>query len=316
MLEPAGLVSPRPLPVNGSAHEELGPQTVLSFDVEEHWRIETAAGLDHGPERRAYYAGRVEPMVRWLLDELGRHGTRATFFILGELARQQPALVRAIHRAGHEVASHGWDHRRLHRLTPAQFREELRRSMDVLEQATGEAVAGFRAPTFSVVRETAWALDVLAEAGLTYDSSIYPVWHDRYGVPRAPLSPFRAAGPRHAILELPPATLDLAGMRLPAGGGGYFRLLPLFLIEWAVAQGHRRDGAPVTTLYFHPWEFDAEQARLPLGVMGRWRTYAGMARSRPRLTSLLARQRFVRAIDAARQLMRGARRLPTFNLAT
>ncbi len=315
MLDPVALAPLHGVAVSNGSQQGLAPQTVLTFDVEEHWRIEAAAGLVHGPERKSYYAARVGPAVRWLLDELARCGTRATFFILGELARQQPALVRMVHGAGHEVASHGWDHQRLHRLTPEQFREDLRRSKDALEHATGATVAGYRAPTFSVARGTAWALDVLVEEGFAYDSSIYPVWHDRYGVPGAPLSPFCASGRQHSILEMPPATLSLAGLRVPVGGGGYFRLLPLFLMEWAASQARRRSATPVTVLYFHPWEFDPEQDRLPLRPLGRWRTYAGLHSTRARFTNLVARHRFTRAIDVARLLTAQPQQLPAFALA-
>src|SRR5487761_1158885 len=168
------------------------PRLILSFDVEEHFRIEAASKLDVEPALQSHYSDRLEPSTRWLLDRLGEFEQRATFFVVGEIARQQPKLVRAIRQAGHEVASHSWDHRSVHRLTPATFREDVRKSMDALEQATGEAVRGYRAPTFSILRETAWAIDVLAELGLDYDSSIYPVRHDRYGVPAAPRGPFLA----------------------------------------------------------------------------------------------------------------------------
>jgi polysaccharide deacetylase family protein (PEP-CTERM system associated) len=290
-----------------------GLQVVLSFDVEEHFRIEAAAGLTVAPALQADYAARVTTATDWILRQLDDHGVRATFFVLGTVARDQPALVRALHRAGHEVACHGWDHRRLHHLTPASFRDDVRRSKDALEQLTGVPVLGYRAPTFSVVRGTAWAVDVLAELGLAYDSSVYPVWHDRYGVPEAPRWPFRVRGREHTLLELPPATLRLCGGHLPVGGGGYFRLLPLCLMEWALAQTARAGRPPVAVLYFHPWEFDPDQPRLSLRGLRRFRTYVGLARSRPRLQTLLERHRFVRAADVARQLPGGA--LPCFDLA-
>src|SRR5581483_7457642 len=141
----------------------------------------------------------------------------------------------------------------------------------------GRPVLGYRAPTFSVVKQTAWAIDTLVECGFAYDSSIFPVWHDRYGVPGAPRAPFRARGLDHEILELPPATLRLLGMNLPVGGGGYFRLLPLFFLKWALRQVRRRCDPAVATLYFHPWEFDPGQPRLPLGRLSRFRTYVGLS---------------------------------------
>jgi polysaccharide deacetylase family protein (PEP-CTERM system associated) len=245
---------------------------------------------------------------------LGQHDVRATFFVVGQLARRNPALVRSIHRAGHEVASHGWDHRRVLGMSPETFREDVRRSKDALEQVTGEPIMGYRAPTFSIVHRTAWALDVLAELGFLYDSSIFPVRHDRYGVPRAPRSPFLARGLARSILELPPATLRLSRFNLPVGGGGYFRMFPLSFIEHALAQLHRNNRSGVSMLYFHPWEFDPEQPRLPLGHLSRFRTYVGVGRTRGRLATLLHRYRFGRAIDAARWLIEEDA-MPLFDVA-
>ncbi|MGH7173830.1 MAG: XrtA system polysaccharide deacetylase [Gemmataceae bacterium] len=302
----------QPPPSASAAPPEL--RLILSFDVEEHFRIEAAAKLAVEPSLRSHYGDRLESSTHWLLDILEEFEQRATFFIVGQVARHQPKLVRAIHQAGHEVASHSWDHRRVHRFTPAAFREDVRQSKDALEQVTGEAVRGYRAPTFSILRETAWALDELAELGLSYDSSIYPVRHDRYGVHAAPRGPFLARGFRHTILELPPATLRLFGMNTPMGGGGYFRLFPLWLTEWAMRQTGRVCPSSVATLYFHPWEFDPQQARLPLGGLSRLRTYVGLRRTRGRLVSLLARYRFQRAVDVAKQLNHRREDLPCFDL--
>jgi polysaccharide deacetylase family protein (PEP-CTERM system associated) len=286
---------------------------ILSFDVEEHFRIEAAAGLAVDPALKDHYSGRLEPSTRWILDRLAEHDIKATFFILGQIAKTHPRLVQDIHRAGHEVASHGWDHRRLHNLTPASFRQDVRWSKDALEQVTGEAVTGYRAPTFSIVRQTAWAIDELVELGLTYDSSIYPVRHDRYGVADAPRAPFLARGERHAILEIPPLTWRVLGANIPLGGGGYFRLLPRFLLRFALEQARRHCRPSVGMLYFHPWEFDAAQARLPLGRLSGFRTYVGLFRSRGRIQSMLRSYRYARAIDVARQLSLAS--LPQFNIA-
>jgi polysaccharide deacetylase family protein (PEP-CTERM system associated) len=233
---------------------------------------------------------------------------------LGSIAQDNPSLVRAVADAGHEVASHGWDHQRLHNLTPARFREDVRRSKDALEQATGRPVVGYRAPTFSIVPETLWALDVLVEEGFRYDSSIYPVHHDRYGIPLAPRTPFYAEGSRHRILEIPPATLSLLGVNLPVGGGGYFRLLPLFFLHWAIRQTRLTGKPPVVMLYFHPWEFDPQQQRLPLTGLRRFRTYVGMNRSRRRLETLLDRYRFARAVDVI-ELLEEQPHEPVYRLA-
>jgi polysaccharide deacetylase family protein (PEP-CTERM system associated) len=287
-------------------------QVILSFDVEEHHRIEAASHLTIDSALKARYGERLDASTNWLLDALEQAGVQATFFVVGQIARLNPALIRRMARGGHEVASHGWDHRRVHHFTPATFRADVLRSKHALEDVSGQAVQGYRAPTFSVTKDTAWAIDVMAELEMAYDSSIYPVRHDRYGVPSAPRSPFLARGRRRSILELPPATLRLFGMNLPMGGGGYFRLFPLFLTKWAVRQTQRHCSPAVAMLYFHPWEFDPDQPRLPLRYLSRFRTYVGIGRSRGRLASLLARYRFCRAVDVAKQMDSSLRSLPAF----
>jgi len=285
---------------------------VLSFDVEEHHRIEAAAGLHIDPALAASYSARVGTATRYLLERLEDWGIKATFFVLGQIARTDPGLVRDIQSAGHEVASHGWDHQRVHRFTPASFLEDLRRSKDALEQVSGSAVVGYRAPTFSVVQQTRWAIDVLVEAGLLYDSSIYPVRHDRYGIRQAPRAPFLAEGREHAILEFPPATLRLLGTNLPIGGGGYFRLLPLWVMRHGLRQSLRDCRPRVAMIYFHPWEFDPEQPRLPLRRLSRFRTYVGLSKTRKRLDNLLSQHAFSRAIDLVARLKDS--HLPRFSL--
>lgn len=297
-----------------------GPDTtasyVLSFDVEEHYRIEAASGLTFKPGVRERYAARMATTTRRLLDWLAAAEVSATFFIIGEIAAADPRLVAEIAEAGHEVGSHGWDHTRVHRLTPASFREDVRRSKDVLEQAAGRPVLGYRAPTFSIVRATGWAIDVLAECGYTYDSSIFPVRHDRYGIPDAPRTPFMAEGSTARILELPPATYRLLGQNLPVAGGGYFRLFPLAAVRAGLSQLARRTTPPVGMLYFHPWEFDPGQPRLPLSPLAKWRTYVGIERSEARLARLLAQYEFRRAADVASELLRDPAILPRFRVAS
>ncbi|MBY0459381.1 MAG: polysaccharide deacetylase family protein, partial [Gemmataceae bacterium] len=196
------------------------------------------------------------------------------------------------------------------RFTPAAFRDDLRKSKDALEQATGAPVYGFRAPTFSLTRQTGWAVDALAECGFEYDSSVFPVRHDRYGIPDAPRGPFMAQGYEHQILELPLLTYRVAGMNLPVAGGGYFRLFPLAVMRAGLRQAVRADGPQVAMLYFHPWEFDPDQPRLPLGRVAGWRTYVGIAHTTNRLDSLLSEFRFRRAVDAVRGLTASRVELP------
>lgn len=275
---------------------------VASFDIEEHHRIEAAATLDVPAARKSEYAARMDVATRRLLDQLAAAGVKATFYVVGEIAATHPQLVKAIHSAGHEVGSHSWDHRRVHRFDPKSFRDDLMRSKDALEQATGERVYGFRAPTFSVVRATAWAVDVLAECGFEYDSSIFPVRHDRYGIPDAPRTPFVAVGRERELLELPPLTYRVAGMNLPVAGGGYFRLFPPAVMRAGLQQAARATAPNLAMLYFHPWEFDPDQPRLPLGRLSRWRTYVGVGKTTARLDALLGAYPFRRAIDAVREL--------------
>jgi polysaccharide deacetylase family protein (PEP-CTERM system associated) len=285
----------------------------FTFDIEPHDRIEAAADLDCPPELRADYARRMEVCTRWLLDVLAECDCRSTFFVVGEVAVTHPQLVRDIVAAGHEVACHSWDHQRIHRFTPEAFRDDLRKAIDALEQAAQAHVIGFRAPTFSMTRETGWAIDVLADEGIRYDSSVFPIRHDRYGVPDAPRFPYRIHGRHRELLEFPPATLGLGPINLPAAGGGYFRLFPPAVMRGAVAQTDRSpSGAAV--LYFHPWEFDPGQPKLPVSRAGRFRTYVGISRARARFRRLLARygsQPLIECVHALEQA-----ELPAFRLAS
>jgi polysaccharide deacetylase family protein (PEP-CTERM system associated) len=283
----------------------------FTFDVEEHDRIEAATRCACPQSLRAEYARRMEDCTRWLLDALAEAGALGTFFVVGRIAITHPSLVRDISAAGHEVACHSHEHRRIHRLTPHEFRADVQRARDSLEQVISQPVVGFRAPTFSVTRQTAWAIDILTEEGFRYDSSIFPVRHDRYGVPDAPRFPFRAVGEGHSLLELPPVTYGLGPINLPAAGGGYFRLFPPMFMRAAVRQAEKQTPA-VPVLYFHPWEFDPTQPHLPLGRVARFRTYVGIKRSRKRLKRLLARYESRRMIDAVEEISK--LELPTFQL--
>jgi polysaccharide deacetylase family protein (PEP-CTERM system associated) len=234
-----------------------------------------------------------------LLELLDRHETRATFFALGWVAERQPKLMRAIADAGHELASHGWDHRPVTAQTPSEFRDSVRRTKHLLEDLTGSAVVGFRAPNFSIVRGTEWALDVLIEEGHSYDSSLFPIRRPGYGYAAGRRDPHWIARPAGRLAELPPLTLRRAGVNLPAGGGGYLRLLPYKLVHAALADFDRR-GVPAT-LYVHPWEIDAEQPRLPVPWWVRARHYGGLRRTYPRLERLLSKFQFT-SVAARRAL--------------
>lgn len=233
---------------------------------------------------------RVVRQVVPLLDLLARHDARATFFVVGWLAERHPNLIRAIAHAGHEIASHTWDHARVTDQTPAQFRASVRRTKDVLESLCGTAVLGFRAPNYSIVPGFEWALDILIEEGYAYDSSLFPVRRPGYGYASATPDPHwitRAAG---RLMEFPPATLRVGGMLLPAAGGAYFRLLPYSLVQAALRQCVRR-GVP-GTFYIHPWEIDPDQPRLAVSRLTRLRHYGGLRRTASRLGRLLGEFRF------------------------
>jgi len=282
---------------------------MLSFDVEEYFQVASAAAAGIGPDDWDSYPPRAAGAVDRLLGLLEDHHSRATFFVLGWVARREPELIRRIARAGHEIASHGMTHAMLGCLDPARFGQELRDSRAILEDLAGQAVTGYRAPTFSITHATAWALDVLAEAGYTYDSSVFPVRHDRYGVPDAPVGPHRAIGPGGAgVVEVPPLTLRWLGANLPVGGGGYLRLLPVALVARAIHAARRRGRGAM--IYMHPWEIDPDQPVLPMGRLGRWRHRVGLGRAEGKLRRLLREFRFTTAGEAIASLATGP--LPEF----
>jgi polysaccharide deacetylase family protein (PEP-CTERM system associated) len=268
-----------------------GPDSthLFSVDVEEYYHahvFERVAPPSTWPGRPS----RVEVSTDAILDLLQRHRAVATFFVLGAVAERCPGLVRRIAAAGHEIASHSWSHPRVNRLTPEAFREELRRSKEVLENTAGRAVTGFRAPSFSILPGTEWAFDVLLEEGYRYDSSLFPIRRPGYGYPAAPSGPHDIRRPSGVLHEFPMATLTRFGVRFPAAGGGWLRHLPPGLIRAAIRQ-HGARGLPAM-LYTHPWEVDPDQPRLPLGPIGRLRHYRGLQRTLPRLEGLLAEFRF------------------------
>jgi len=263
---------------------------LLTFDVEEYFQVQAAAGTVRA-EDWPRFGQRLEPVVDRLLELLNRHKTFATFFVLGHVAREQPDLIRKIAAAGHELACHGMTHTMIDRLTPGAFRQELTDNRAILEDLAVRPVLGFRAPTFSIIRKTAWALDVLAELGFRYDSSIFPIHHDRYGIPDAPTSPFLVRGPSgRTLLELPPLTMRTFGVNWPVGGGGYLRLLPVRLVAAALRRADRANQSGM--IYLHPWELDPDQPELPLSRLARLRHRIGLKRTETKLTYLLQRFKF------------------------
>jgi polysaccharide deacetylase family protein (PEP-CTERM system associated) len=261
-------------------------QNILSVDIEDYFHVEAFTSV---VELRDWdrYPCRVENNTKRLLDMLDQAGVKTTCFILGWVAEHYPELVRQIAGRGHELACHSYWHRMVYTITPEVFREDTRRAKDCIEQAAGTAVYGYRAPSFSITAKSLWALDILAEEGFQYDSSIFPIKHDLYGMVDAPRKPFRVNTPAGPIVEFPMSTFRLpGGPNMPVAGGGYLRILPF----WYTRLGVRRalsEGLPIIT-YFHPWELDPEQPRIQASRRAALRHYTNLDKTEPRLRKLMA----------------------------
>jgi len=264
----------------------------LSFDVEDYFQVQAFAG-SIPRSRWGSFSPRVEANTGRILDLLAERQVRATFFILGWVARHHPEVVRQVIAAGHEVASHGMYHTLVYTQTPATFREETRACRSLLEDVVQAPITGYRAATFSVTAASLWALDILAEEGFGYDSSVFPVHHDRYGMPHTPRFPYTVTLDRGLrVIEFPLSTIEVLGVRFPVAGGGYFRLLPFFLTKLALARINRRDGRPFV-FYLHPWEIDPEQPRIrTANPLGSVRHRLCLRRTEPRLRALLGQFAF------------------------
>ncbi len=286
--------------MNAGASNDARPRHFFTVDVEEYFQVVALA--PYAPMARwESFASRVEAATDAVLGLLERHGARGTFFTVGWVAERHPALIRRIAAAGHELASHTYDHQRITHQTPEHFRESVRRTKDIIEALTGEALIGFRAPSFSIVRGCEWALDVLLEEGHRYDSSLFPVARAGYGYVDGSRDPYWIDRPSGRLAEIPPATLRVAGRTLPAAGGAYFRILPPLLVHRALADAERR-GVP-GTFYIHPWEWDPDQPRFDVPLLTRIRHYAGQAGVFKRLDALLSRFRFTAIRDALPQVL-------------
>ncbi len=267
----------------------------FTVDVEEYFQV--AALAPWAPmDRWESFETRVEAQIDRLLELLARHDARATFFTVGWVAERHPGMVRSIANAGHELASHTWDHRKITAQTPTAFRESIRRTKAVLEDLGGRPVIGFRAPSYSIVRGTEWSLDLLLEEGHRYDSSLFPVRRRGYGYVGGQRDPYWIDRPAGRIAEIPPATLRVGSATLPAAGGAYFRLLPYALVRAALKSAESR--SVPATFYIHPWEYDPGQPRLPVPVLTRVRHYGRLAGVWPRLERLLTEFRFAAIADA------------------
>lgn len=262
----------------------------LTVDVEDYFHVNAFRGQVLREEWETY-PSRVVRNTRAVLDLLDEHGVHATFFVLGWVAERDPGLVREIQGRGHEVACHGYAHELIYEIGPARFREDLRRARTLLEDICGEAMKGYRAPSFSVTSESLWALDIIIEEGFIYDSSIFPIVHDTYGLRNAPPFLHRVDRPAGSISEFPPSTVEIGFLgrthRMPFSGGGYLRLLPSWLVERAIAHTNDTRREP-SAVYFHPWEIDPDQPRIRTCFRSRFRHYHNLRKTRDKIGRLLS----------------------------
>ncbi len=262
-----------------------GIQNAMTIDVEDYFHVSNFEGVV-ARESWASRESRVEANTDRLLELFDGAGVHATFFVLAWVAERTPALVRRISDGGHEVASHGYAHRLIYDQTPDDFRDDVRVAKRTLEDTSGQPVDGYRAPSFSVTARSLWALDVLIEEGYKYDSSIFPIHHDRYGIPDAERHAGIVRRPSGSIIEVPASTVRVGGMNFPIGGGGYFRMLPYQWTRWGIQRVNDTEAAP-TVFYLHPWEIDPGQPRLAGSWLGRLRHYRNLHATEARLERLL-----------------------------
>lgn len=263
----------------------------LSVDVEEYYHAVIFGEAIKGCATDGLES-RVEASIERVLTLLTSYDVKATFFILGQVAADHPSMIQKIASEGHEIASHGYRHELVSRQTPQQFRADIHQAKALLEDITGELVLGYRAPSFSIGRAQTWAYDILLEEGFRYDSSVYPISHDRYGDRTSPRFPYEVRRNGHAkLVEFPIGTTRLLGVNLPIGGGGYFRLLPLALIRGGIKRVNTREGQPIV-FFFHPWELDPDQPRPSMPWRHRFRHYVGLQREEVKLSRLLGDFRF------------------------
>ncbi len=258
----------------------------MSVDVEDYFHVSAFESVISRLDWERLEP-RVQTNTRRLLTLFEARHVTATFFVLGWVAQRWPDLIREIRDAGHELASHGFDHRRVTTLTPERFREDVRTSKAIIEDITGEPIIGYRAPSYSIVRENLWALDILSEEGFAYDSSIFPIRHDRYGIPDSPRFPWQIQGcAGMPLYEFPISTVRVLGMNLPFVGGGYLRQFPFPYVRWGMRRVNRREKRPVV-VYVHPWEIDPEQPRQAVPRSTALRHYRNLHRTEERLAWLL-----------------------------
>jgi len=266
----------------------------LTIDVEDYFQVNAFAKHVRQDQWDSYRL-RVDGNTRRILDMLDSFSISATFFILGWVAERLPALTKEIHRRGHEVACHGYGHELVYAIGPERFRLDIRRSKMLLEDQCGERVNGYRAPSYSITGKSLWAVDILIEEGFSYDSSVFPVIHDTYGIPDAQRFPHMLQTSAGSLVEFPLTTLPMKlgwkDVRIPIAGGGYLRLLPVSIIRRGITAINSREHQPAV-LYFHPWEIDPDQPRIKAGIKSRFRHYLNLHRTEEKLEHLFGRLKF------------------------
>jgi polysaccharide deacetylase family protein (PEP-CTERM system associated) len=255
----------------------------LTIDVEDYFQVSAFEDIVSTNDWETM-EHRVSRNTETLLSLLADHDTCATFFVVGWVAERYPQMVKNIHAQGHTIGCHSYWHRKVYDLTPEEFRSDTRRAKTILEDIIGQPVVGYRAPSYSVTTKSLWALDILRELGFTYDSSIFPIYHDTYGIPQAPRFAYRHA---NGLLEYPLSTAQLMGYKIPVSGGGYFRLFPYWFTRAALKSINRGDGKPFV-FYVHPWEIDPGQPRMRNAtILSSFRHYNQLKQTKNRLKRLL-----------------------------
>ena len=260
-------------------------RNILTVDVEDYFMVSAFSGIVK-PENWDRFSNRVESNTMRVLDIFDRHDTRATFFILGWVAERYPQIVREIDRRGHEIACHSYRHKLVYDMTLEEFREDTGKAKDILEGIVGKRIYGYRAPSYSITKKSMWALEILRETGFLYDSSIFPIVHDRYGYPEFHRFPMVLETPSGGILEIPLSTIRIFNRNIPAVGGGYLRIFPLLFTEWAINSLNGKESKPAI-LYFHPWEIDADQPRINGSSLSMFRHYTNIGKTENRIDHLL-----------------------------
>jgi polysaccharide deacetylase family protein (PEP-CTERM system associated) len=282
----------------------------MTIDVEDYFQVSAFEGIAPRP-RWDQFESRVCANTERFLSIFAELEVKATFFVLGWIAERHRDLVRRIADSGHEIASHGYAHRLVYDITKTAFRDDTRRAKAIIEDASGRAVFGYRAPSYSITPRSLWALDILIEEGFRYDASIFPIHHDRYGIPLSPRHPYVVERSGGSLIEAPASTIRVGPLNLPMGGGGYFRLLPYAWTRWGLKHINGIEKRSCI-FYLHPWEIDPEQPRLRCGWLSRLRHYRNLHRTEPRLRRLLREFAFA----PMSQVLRASAEVPCAGLTT